>query len=56
MKRIKDTLEKYKHVLSKLPKDILPLMKPHKEIVELAIKPGKYRYFKSELNGVSFKL
>lgn len=38
--RIRDLLEKYKEVLNKLPKDLTPLMIPHKEVVEAAIKPG----------------
>ena len=37
---LKEMLTKYTVLLNKLPKDLIPLMKPHKEIVEIAIKPG----------------
>ncbi len=33
-------LTKYTLMLNKLSKDLIPLMKPHKEIVDNAIKPG----------------
>ena len=37
---IRELLERYKSYLSRFPKDLLPLMKPHKEEVDSAIKPG----------------
>ncbi len=37
---IKELLERYNNFIRKFPKDLLPLMKPHKEVVDVAIKPG----------------
>lgn len=37
---IRELLERYKLFVSRFPKDLLPLMKPHKENVDSAIKPG----------------
>lgn len=37
---IKELLERYKLYINRFPKDLLPLMKPHKEEVDNAIKPG----------------
>jgi hypothetical protein len=33
-------LNKYNHLLSRVPKDLLPLMKPNKENVDHAVRPG----------------
>ncbi len=33
-------LDKYTILLNKIPKDLIPLMKPHKEMVDISIKPG----------------
>ena len=33
-------LSRYNHLLEKVPKDLIPLMRPNKENVDLAIKPG----------------
>jgi hypothetical protein len=33
-------LDKYSLLLNKIPKDLIPLMKPHKDKVDTAIKPG----------------
>jgi len=35
-----DMLKRYKEILNKIPKDLAILMNPHKEIVDLALKPG----------------
>ena len=35
-----DMLKRYKEILNKIPKDLAILMNPHKEIVDMALKPG----------------
>jgi dynein heavy chain len=35
-----DMLKRYTHLLDRVPKDLLPLMKPNKENVDLAVRPG----------------
>ena len=37
---MKEILVKYKRVVSKTPKDLIPLLKPHKEILDNCLKPG----------------
>ena len=37
---IREHIERYKFLLNKVPKDIMPLIKPNKENLEAAIKPG----------------
>ena len=35
-----DMLARYNHLLDRVPKDLLPLMKPNKENVDSAVRPG----------------
>lgn len=37
---VKDTLDRYKQILEKIPKELVPLMKTNKENVDMAMKPG----------------
>lgn len=37
---VRNILERYKKLIEKIPKDLIPLMRPSKENVELALKPG----------------
>lgn len=38
--RVKNIIERYKSLNEKVPKDLVPLLKPFREKVEIALKPG----------------
>ena len=38
--RLREILERYKSIQQRIPKDLVVLMKPNKEVVDAAIRPG----------------
>lgn len=38
--KVKEILIRFKKVINKIPKDLVPLLKPHKEILDNTLKPG----------------
>ena len=38
--KVKEILIRFKKVINKIPKDLVPLLKPHKEILDNKLKPG----------------